>query len=118
MKTEEQKKKITATKHVLIVRILAGAYLLYMVYELIRNWQDCEGMTLILSIVGAIAFVIVGVGFIVSSVYALQTGRYAGGALDDVQPDGEDMSPVEIRQETEENLPESDEVREEGMEEK
>lgn len=79
---KDEKRVYRLTKGSYVVRILVGAYLLYTVYELVNNWQECSGLTLILSVLGTILFVVLGVFFVIQSIYMLRTGRYAGGAMD------------------------------------
>lgn len=90
MKEKKEKRAYNSTKASYIVRILAGFYLLYLVYQMMIDWESCTGFTLVASILGMIAFVVCGIGFISYSIYALHTGRYAGGALDFSEENGND----------------------------
>ncbi|MGN0304782.1 MAG: hypothetical protein ACI4D2_01345 [Lachnospiraceae bacterium] len=79
---EKEKKVYRLTKASYVVRVLVGAYLLYTVYELVNNWQECTGMTLVFSVLGAIVFLLLGIFFVIQGIFMIQTGRYAGGVMD------------------------------------
>ncbi|MGN0306895.1 MAG: hypothetical protein ACI4DN_01635 [Lachnospiraceae bacterium] len=73
-KNGENRKKLTQGS--LMMRILAGAYLLYLVYQLVRGYPLTTGNSRIVSLVGIVLFSITGILILGHSLYLIKTGRY------------------------------------------
>lgn len=82
MNDKNKKKVYVVTQSSLILRIFAGVYLLYLVYQMVNGWQQNSETMAMISIVASVIFAVVGMILIVQGVYFLITGRYAGGAMD------------------------------------
>lgn len=94
MKEREPKKKIETrllpTKFSLTIRILVGAYLIYVSYSLIEGVQTSAGREQLFLGFFLVAFAIIGVLLIAFSGKAMTEGRYVDGALDAGEESDED----------------------------
>lgn len=62
---------------------IAGAYLLYLAYSLFKGYPDItDSRTRMLSLMGAVLFVVVGVLILIRFTVPLLTGHYEGGPKD------------------------------------
>ncbi len=71
---DNSKKKITQAS--LTMRILAGCYLLYLVYQLVRGLPDSVGSSRIVTIAGIAVFLLLSIILLGHSVYLLKTEGY------------------------------------------
>lgn len=71
----------------LVIRILAGAYLLYLAYSIYHN---TGGMDRSVAIIFAVLFCITGGALAVFSARSLQRGEYEGGKADTEKENGEE----------------------------
>lgn len=84
-KNSEKKKiptKQLPTKLSLMIRLLAGAYLLYTAYGLFPGATSSTQENHLLLAVFMVLFVVIGILLLVVSGRALLQGRYVGGELD------------------------------------
>ena len=81
---EKNKKKPLLPKSTLIIRLVAGMYLLYLAYELGMGLLDAtgEGAPTPLIIFAVIAFAVVGLIITITSGKAFLKGEFQGGIMD------------------------------------
>ena len=70
------------TKASLIIRLIAGMYLVYLAYELFMGLNASEGAPTILVIGAAAIFTIFGVILVIVSGKAFLKGEFQGGIMD------------------------------------
>lgn len=73
--------KYIPTRGMLNVRILAGVYLLYLVWRMYQGLAAAAGAERLFMIAATIAFLVIGALLIVFSALSLKKGRYAGGSM-------------------------------------
>lgn len=73
--------KYIPTKAMLNVRILAGVYLLFLVYQMYQGLDTTVGSEKTFMIAAVVVFLAAGILLIVFSARALKIGRYIGGAM-------------------------------------
>lgn len=67
------------TQASLTMRILAGGYLLYLVYQLVRGLPESVGNSRMASLAGIAVFLLLGIFLLGHSLYLLKTKRYDQG---------------------------------------
>lgn len=92
MNTENRKNnRSNITQASLTMRILAGGYLLYLVYQMVRGLPESAGSSRIVTLVGIVLFLLLGVILLGHSLYLLKTGNYdKDGENKDNKGDGEE----------------------------
>lgn len=78
---DHKEAKYIPTRGMLNVRILAGVYLLYLVYRMYQGLASSAGTERLFMIAAVIVFLVIGALLIVFSALSLKKGRYAGGAM-------------------------------------
>lgn len=76
----------------LTMRILAGCYLLYLVYQLVKGMPEIAGASRIVSMVGIAVFSLLSLLLLGHSIYLLKTGGYDKGKEEEDSKDKEDDS--------------------------
>lgn len=76
-------KKSLVPKSTLIIRLIAGMYLLYLSYELFMGLNAPDGAPMGVSVAVAILFVICGLVLVIVSGRDFIKGKYEGGTMDD-----------------------------------
>ena len=81
---EKNKKKPLLPKSTLIIRLVAGMYLIYLAYELGMGLLDAtaEGAPTPVIILAIIAFAVVGLILSIASGKAFLKGEFQGGIMD------------------------------------
>lgn len=69
---EEQEKKVKPPQTSLLLRVLGGGYLMYLAYDLLKQWPDLD----VILRIGGIVFGIVGTALLVFSGKSLITNQY------------------------------------------
>lgn len=84
---EKNKKKPLLPKSTLIIRLVAGMYLIYLAYELGMGLIDAtaEGAPTVLIILATLLFAVVGLIITVTSGKAFLKGEFQGGIMDQSQ---------------------------------
>lgn len=77
-----EKKKPLLPKSSLIIRLVAGMYLIYLAYELFMGLGAAEGAPVEVSAVMAAVFLIIGLVLVIFSGKDFLKGNYEGGAMD------------------------------------
>ena len=94
----EQKEKIESkylsTKGMLMIRIIAGAYLVYTAYTLFQGLNDNEGALYFIFLLAIKICAIVGSLLVVFSAKDIKNGKYIGGDLDANALDDEEIAEV------------------------
>lgn len=75
-------KRPTATKTSLIIRLVAGMYLVYLAYELLMGMNDAQGAPAAVSIGAAVVFLICGVFLAIVNGRDFLKGNFQGGIMD------------------------------------
>ena len=75
-------KKTLNTKTSLIIRLIAGMYLIYLAYELFMGLNASEGAPKALVIGAAVIFCIVGIMLVIIHGKAFLKGEFQGGIMD------------------------------------
>ena len=75
-------KRPLTTKSSLIIRLIAGMYLIYLAYELFMGLNASEGAPTALVIGAAAVFIIFGVILVIVSGKAFLKGEFQGGIMD------------------------------------
>ena len=75
-------KRPTATKTSLIIRLVAGMYLVYLAYELLMGMNDAQGAPVAVSIGAAVVFLICGVFLAIVNGRDFLKGNFQGGIMD------------------------------------
>ena len=78
----KENKKTLVTKSTLIIRLIAGMYLLYLAYELFAGLDMGEGAPVGVSITAAVLFVICGLVLVIFNGRDFLQGNYEGGMKD------------------------------------
>lgn len=81
------KKKPLVPKSSLIIRVVAGMYLIYLAYELLMGLNAAEGAPAGVSIAAAVLFAVCGLILVVISGKAFLSGNFQGGIMDVSQED-------------------------------
>ncbi len=76
------KKRPLTTKSSLIIRLIAGMYLIYLAYELFMGLNTSEGAPIAVAIGAAVIFAICGVVLVIVSGRAFLKGNFQGGIMD------------------------------------
>ena len=79
--TNNNKRPLT-TKSSLIIRLIAGMYLVYLAYELFMGLNEAEGAPIAVAVGAAIIFVICGVVLVFVSGRDFLKGNFQGGIMD------------------------------------
>lgn len=74
----------------LVIRIVAGGYLLYLVYSMYKSFGEAQGAEKFIFPAIAVLFAVIGAVIIVSALRAMVRGEYVGGAKDPAGKDGEE----------------------------
>lgn len=77
-KDSPNRKKITQGS--LTMRILAGAYLLYLVYQMVAGLDAASGNTKIISLVCIVLFLVLGLLILGHSIYLVKIKAYDDGS--------------------------------------
>lgn len=77
-----EKKRPLVPKSTLIIRLIAGMYLLYLSYELFTGLNAADGAPKGVSIGVAVLFIIVGFILVIVSGKDFIKGKYEGGVMD------------------------------------
>ena len=75
-------KKTLNTKTSLIIRLIAGMYLIYLAYELFMGLNASEGAPTALVIGAVVVFCIVGIMLVIIHGKAFLKGEFQGGIMD------------------------------------
>ena len=75
-------KRQLTTKSSLIIRLIAGMYLVYLAYELFMGLNETGGAPTALIIGAAVIFIIFGVMLVIVSGKAFLKGEFQGGIMD------------------------------------
>ena len=78
---KDNKRPLT-TKSSLIIRLIAGMYLIYLAYELFMGLNSAEGAPKALVIGAAVIFIIFGAVLAIVSGKAFLKGEFQGGIMD------------------------------------
>ena len=89
-KEKRKKRGALPTQMGLMLRTVAGLYLLYLAYSIYNGAGNVEGAEQIAFIAAIGIFVIAGAVVVVASLRALQRGEYEGGASDHRKEMGEE----------------------------
>jgi hypothetical protein len=81
-KKEQKKEYRLPTKASLIIRAVAGGYILYLAYSIIEGLGDETRNNQLIFGAFAAAFIIGGLFFILTSLKAIRDGKFQGGELD------------------------------------
>lgn len=76
------KKKPLVPKSSLIIRLIAGMYLIYLAYELLMGLNTVDGAPKAVVIAAAIIFVVCGLILAIVSGRAFLKGEFQGGIMD------------------------------------
>lgn len=81
---ENRKKKVLVPKSTLIIRLIAGGYLIYLAYELLMglNSNTGEGAPLGVAIAATVVFAICGLILVIFSGRDFLKGNFQGGIKD------------------------------------
>lgn len=79
--TRESKKPLVS-KSTLIIRLIAGMYLLYLAYELFMGLNATDGAPVMVSLAAAIGFAIIGLILVFFSGKDFIKGNFEGGIMD------------------------------------
>ena len=91
-KKDNNKNKITQAS--LTMRILAGGYLFYLVYQLIRGLPESSPNSRIVSLAGIVVFLLLGIFLLGHSFYLLKTKGYdKSGENEDNEDNGKNQQP-------------------------
>ena len=77
-------------KSSLLLRTIAGAYLLYLVYSLLGGLASAEGSQRLLLLAAALVFAAVGLWLLVTTLRRFVRGEYRGGARDPERGKGDE----------------------------
>ena len=78
----KEKKKPLNSKSTLVIRLIAGMYLMYLAYELFMGLNAADGAPVGVSIVSAVGFAICGLILVIFSGKDFLKGNYEGGIMD------------------------------------
>ena len=76
------KKKPLLPKSTLIIRLVAGLYLIYLAYELFMGLNAADGAPMGVSIAAAVVFVVCGLILVIFSGKDFLKGNFQGGIMD------------------------------------
>lgn len=94
-KKDKKQRSSLPTQMNLVIRIVAGIYLLYLAYSIYGNVGEAEDVGRVVFPLAMLLFVAIGVVIIVFSLRAMQRGEYVGGARDTGQGTEQKTSPEE-----------------------
>jgi len=72
----------TNTKASLIIRLIAGMYLVYLAYELFMGMNESQGAPVAVSIGAAVIFLICGIFLVIVNGRDFLKGNFQGGVMD------------------------------------
>lgn len=98
-KKDKKQRSSLPTQMNLVIRIVAGIYLLYLAYSIYGNVGEAEDVGRVVFPLAMLLFVAIGVVIIVFSLRAMQRGEYVGGARDTGQGTEQKTSPEEEKTE-------------------
>jgi len=75
-------KRPTSTKTSLIIRLVAGMYLVYLAYELFMGMNEAQGAPVAVSIGAAAVFLIFGIFLVIVNGRDFLKGNFQGGIMD------------------------------------
>ena len=75
-------KRPASTKSGLIIRLIAGMYLVYLAYELFMGMNEASGAPVAVSIGVAVIFLIVGIFLVIVNGRDFLKGNFQGGIMD------------------------------------
>lgn len=78
----KNEKKPLLSKSTLMIRLIAGAYLIYLAYELLIGVNVENGAPIWLAIIAAVAFAVCGIILVFFSGKDFLKGNYQGGIMD------------------------------------
>lgn len=78
----KNKKKPLLPKSTLVIRLIAGAYLIYLAFELITSLNVENGAPVWVSVLAALAFAVVGIILAFCSGKDFLKGNFQGGIMD------------------------------------
>ena len=78
----KDKKKPLVPKSSLIIRLIAGMYLIYLAYELLMGLNVTDGAPKAVVIAAAVVFAICGLILAIASGKAFLSGNFQGGIMD------------------------------------
>ena len=76
------KKRPLTSKSSLIIRLIAGMYLIYLAYELLMGLNAAEGAPVAVAIGAAVIFAAFGIVLVVINGRAFLKGDFQGGIMD------------------------------------
>ena len=79
---EKNKKKTLLPKSSLIIRLIAGMYLIYLAYELFMGLNAADGVPVMVSVGAAVLFLICGLILVFFSGKDFLKGNFQGGIMD------------------------------------
>ena len=80
-------KRPLSSKSALIVRLIAGMYLIYLAYELLMGMNEAQGAPVAVSIGAAVIFLVCGVFFVIMNGRDFLKGNFKGGIMDVAEDD-------------------------------
>lgn len=81
-KENKKRKRGLPTQMNLLVRIVAGVYLLYLAYSIYGSLQEIQGMEKFIFLMAIVLFGSIGAAVVFFSLRSMTKGEYAGGAAD------------------------------------
>ena len=81
-KQMEKNKKPLLPKSTLIIRLIAGGYLIYLAYELLMGLNQTEGAPMPVTIGAAFVFAVCGLVLVIMNGRDFLKGNFKGGIMD------------------------------------
>lgn len=81
-KENKKRKRGLPTQMNLVIRIVAGVYLLYLAYSIYGSLQEIQGMEKFIFLTAIVLFGAIGAAVVFFSLRSMTKGEYAGGAAD------------------------------------
>lgn len=78
----DNNKRPVNTKTSLILRLVAGMYLVYLAYELFMGRNEAQGAPMAVSIGTTVIFLIVGISIVIINGRDFLKGNFQGGTMD------------------------------------
>ena len=85
----EKKKKPLLPKSTLIIRLIAGGYLIYLAYELLIGLKESQGAPLPVTIVSVFLFAVCGLILVILNGKDFLKGNFQGGIMDKANEENE-----------------------------
>ena len=78
----KDKKKGLLPKSTLILRLIAGGYLIYLAFELFMGMESTEGAPIGVTLSAAFIFAVIGMVLVIFNGKSILKGNFQGGDLD------------------------------------